>query len=792
MARSFLSIFLFLLPLFVWSQSSPAVLVLGSDTTDRIEDFVIDAQGNYYVVGTHLDSVDFDPGPADFSLPNMSFGPSVFIAKYDSTLNLIWAKSFLSTAFFPLVNIDGVGGVYLTGIHFGTIDLDPGPGTDIRTSSGSGAAFIVKLDTAGTYQWGGAQGVSGSMSTNITDLDFDANGNLLLLGNIGSTYGMGISADVDPFAGIDSVSSTNFATGMITRISPSGSYLGTSTLGNGIMEFTSFQNHGTGLLVSMNYRGIDTFGSLSVNTGTGTAGILLKLDSTDQVVWARILDRMNTFEHSSIDAFDVDANGDIVVGGWIRGTVDLDPGPGTFFLSSSGIYDAYCMRMNAAGNLLWAHKLSGINPASTSGCEDLALDGNGNAFLVGRFRDAYDFSSGSSPNVISPVGNFDIFVQQINPSGQAVGIATYGGPEYDQPHRIQVDAGNGIHLAGEFKDTVDFDPTANVLNAASHGAADGFLIGKMLLPTCLPTTDSIFPTLSICDGSYMAPSGQILNSTGTYTDIIPNAAGCDSTITIFLTVPQFSDSTVIVSTCGPYVGPSGQIWDSTGTYLDTLVNAQGCDSVITTQLVITPLSSTVNASTCDQYIGPSGQIWDTAGTYVDTLTNAQGCDSIVTVNLQIDTVSAQIVQNSSYLGVLGNGINFQWLDCNNNYAPISGATGNIFIPTSTGSYAVAVDNNLCSDTTDCVPFVVIGLEGSLGLQGVQVSPNPSSSWFKLQFPSPQAEVELSLTDVMGKECGKWKLKDVERFDFQIPGASGIYHLHIRNAESRTTLTLLKR
>lgn len=52
------------------------------------------------------------------------------------------------------------------------------------------------------------------------------------------------------------------------------------------------------------------------------------------------------------------------------------------------------------------------------------------------------------------------------------------------------------------------------------------------------------------------------------------------------------------------------------------------------------------------------------------------------------------------------GVNYQWIDCDNNNTPINGATSQQFIATVSGNYAVIVSDNNCSDTSACVALTV--------------------------------------------------------------------------------------
>jgi hypothetical protein len=94
-----------------------------------------------------------------------------------------------------------------------------------------------------------------------------------------------------------------------------------------------------------------------------------------------------------------------------------------------------------------------------------------------------------------------------------------------------------------------------------------------------------FITPTACD-TYTAPDGMIYTSTGIYTAVIPNAAGCDSTITIDLTVNNSTSSSISETSLDSYTAPSGAVYTTSGVFNDTIPNAAGCDSVITITLTM--------------------------------------------------------------------------------------------------------------------------------------------------------------------------------------------------------------
>ena len=136
--------------------------------------------------------------------------------------------------------------------------------------------------------------------------------------------------------------------------------------------------------------------------------------------------------------------------------------------------------------------------------------------------------------------------------------------------------------------------------------------------------------------SYTVPSGdETYTISGTYMDTLTNAAGCDSTLTINLTINSSSTSTISVTACDTYTVPSGdETYVISGSYMDTLSSSAGCDSVLIINLTINRSStSTISVTECDSYTVPSGdETYTASGTYVDTTTNSVGCDSIITIN----------------------------------------------------------------------------------------------------------------------------------------------------------------
>jgi len=260
-----------------------------------------------------------------------------------------------------------------------------------------------------------------------------------------------------------------------------------------------------------------------------------------------------------------------------------------------------------------------------------------------------------------------------------------------------------------------------------------------------PSASSI--TQNSC-GDYTAPSGMIYATSGIYNDTIPNAVGCDSVITIDLTVLNPSSSTINASACDSYSAPSGAVFTASGTFMDVIPNAVGCDSTITINLTVTnSSSSSITTASCGDYTAPSGAVYNTSGTYMDIIPNMAGCDSVISISLTVTNIDNSVNNTNNVLTATQTGATYQWIDCGNNQ-PIAGETGQSFTPIANGSYAAVISMNNCTDTSSCVTVSTIGLsENAVGI--FEAFPNPTTGLLTITNTS-QVAVTYVLTDMNGK------------------------------------------
>ena len=135
-------------------------------------------------------------------------------------------------------------------------------------------------------------------------------------------------------------------------------------------------------------------------------------------------------------------------------------------------------------------------------------------------------------------------------------------------------------------------------------------------------------------------NGQSYSGAGTYSVLLTNVYGCDSTATLELTVKQLTSSLTQDAVCAnslPYSW-NGQSYSTAGSYTVALTNAAGCDSTAVLDLYLLPASSMmVDTSICQSSLPFiwNGQSYDSSGDYTITLTNSYGCDSVVMLMLSV-------------------------------------------------------------------------------------------------------------------------------------------------------------
>ena len=158
--------------------------------------------------------------------------------------------------------------------------------------------------------------------------------------------------------------------------------------------------------------------------------------------------------------------------------------------------------------------------------------------------------------------------------------------------------------------------------------------------TVLNTNHTEF-TDSACDTYEW--NGETFTVSGDYTRHFSNVNGCDSSVTLHLTISNSNFIDFSDFACDEYTW-NGVTYTASGDYTVTFTNAAGCDSTVTLHLTVNhSTTGLVEATTCDEYTW-NGATYTTSGDYPMTFTNAAGCDSVVTLHLTVNHSVTELVE----------------------------------------------------------------------------------------------------------------------------------------------------
>jgi uncharacterized repeat protein (TIGR03803 family) len=185
-----------------------------------------------------------------------------------------------------------------------------------------------------------------------------------------------------------------------------------------------------------------------------------------------------------------------------------------------------------------------------------------------------------------------------------------------------------------------------------------------------------------------------------------------------------------------------------------------------------------------------GNNYSAPGSYYDSLVTLAGCDSLFELNLTVITVNILLTVTDTAIIANAEGAAYQWLDCDNNYLPLDGATEQVFPILTSGNIAVEVTENGCADTSECVlvsPVAII--ENSFN--HLILFPNPTNGLVTLDMGSEYELLNITLYDLQGNRIKNEDLSDVRRVSFNLSGPAGLYLIRISSGDKNASIKLIK-
>lgn len=134
------------------------------------------------------------------------------------------------------------------------------------------------------------------------------------------------------------------------------------------------------------------------------------------------------------------------------------------------------------------------------------------------------------------------------------------------------------------------------------------------------------------------------------------------------------------------------------------------------------------------------------------------------------------------------GLSYQWVDCDDNFAPISGETNQSFMATANGNYAVIIIDGACSDTSDCVAISTIGLD-ILNSLSVSTYPNPVNDILTIEAAEQRFNVKVF--NLEGKVLSTHFYVDGKLEVNTSAWSNGIYTILVSNETTTRAIKIVK-
>ncbi|MDY5736746.1 MAG: leucine-rich repeat protein, partial [Candidatus Onthomorpha sp.] len=278
-------------------------------------------------------------------------------------------------------------------------------------------------------------------------------------------------------------------------------------------------------------------------------------------------------------------------------------------------------------------------------------------------------------------------------------------------------------------------------------------------------------TAAICQGSAYTENGFNVSEAGVYTQNLQTINGCDSIVTLTLTINPVATTALQAAICqGETYAENGFNISQAGVYTQNLQTINGCDSIVTLTLTVNPVATTaLQASICQgETYTENGFNVSQTGVYTQNLQTINGCDSVVTLTLTVNpvysfTIDATINQGETY-------------------------HGNGFEVSEAGTYTQNLQTVNGCDSVIVLDLTVNSSLGDVVANTIEVAlyPNPAENYTVLEVQGLKEQTKVALFDVRGRKLREFDLSagtESVRLDLRdLP--SGVYTLMIGNTTKK--------
>jgi hypothetical protein len=376
---------------------------------------------------------------------------------------------------------DASGNVYLTGEYSGTVDFDPGTGSQTQTATGAGGRdiFILKLDATGAFGWVKTYGGTG--------VDF---GQRIAVDNTGNVFVGGRFQNSVNFTGYGGFSSNGGYDGFLLKIDATATlqwvidlsgggtegFIGLTTDSSGNVFTTGFFNTATATLGGLNATSTPL---TRAGSSTNYDFFVARYNTDGEIFWSNATGA--GYDEVPYNIALTNDNKVVTVGTFVGTSVDFNPGAASHLLytNSNSTSTGFIQVLNASsGAFEWARSLGSSSNDAVFG----VATANNNIYVTGYFSGSQgDFNTTGSGggDVINRIGAVDSFVAKYTSNATFVwvkqirgttgsdvrgtGIAVKGTPER-------------VYASGTFTSQVYLNPASSTTYVSAFGGRDAFVV----------------------------------------------------------------------------------------------------------------------------------------------------------------------------------------------------------------------------------------------------------------------------------------------------------------------------
>jgi hypothetical protein len=308
----------------------------------------VDNNGNMLLTGTFSDTVDFDPGEGIGLLCTPEWTYNAFICKLDTSGNFIWVKQFENNSMNATdcgytIATDASNNIFIGGRYTGITDFDTGPGQFFLYGDYNGDGFFCKLDSSGNFVF--ALKIGGDGTSSIGNLIITRDSAVLFSGYFDGT------CTFDSIGAVYLQSPHMVNSSFLCKMTMQGELLwvkmlkASAALGIYIDELIQDTSGNFYLAGSFdNPVDFDPGPDEFIMSSNGWWDLYIcKYDSAFNIKWGN---HFGSGGYEYVVSCQTDNADHVYCTGSFENTVDFDPGPGVYNLTSNGNWDGFILKLD--------------------------------------------------------------------------------------------------------------------------------------------------------------------------------------------------------------------------------------------------------------------------------------------------------------------------------------------------------------------------------------------------------------------------------------------------------------